>query len=164
MIWTCSKLVMEEWLMMNTVSICVQQYCIVVKSSFFLVTHFSMWAILKSPLILGNDVTNMVLLLYRNNLVAYTPSSPTTRCLSLPTMLSSPWIKMAAVLLVVSGSKLFLAAAICLCGKVVYETSKKSDVFPLPFINFILVALSLSLFSIPVQNHKQLISWWRTYL
>jgi alpha-galactosidase len=24
------------------------------------VTHFSMWAILKSPLILGNDVTNMV--------------------------------------------------------------------------------------------------------
>lgn len=24
------------------------------------VTHFSMWSILKSPLILGNDVTNMV--------------------------------------------------------------------------------------------------------
>jgi alpha-galactosidase len=26
------------------------------------VTHFSMWALLKSPLILGNDVTNMVCL------------------------------------------------------------------------------------------------------
>jgi hypothetical protein len=24
------------------------------------VTHFSMWALLKSPLILGNDITNMV--------------------------------------------------------------------------------------------------------
>lgn len=24
------------------------------------VTHFSMWAVLKSPLILGNDVTSMV--------------------------------------------------------------------------------------------------------
>jgi alpha-galactosidase len=28
------------------------------------VTHFSMWALLKSPLILGNDVTNMVCPLY----------------------------------------------------------------------------------------------------
>jgi len=27
---------------------------------FCLVTHFSMWAVLKSPLILGNDITNMV--------------------------------------------------------------------------------------------------------
>lgn len=25
-----------------------------------IVTHFSMWSVLKSPLILGNDVTNMV--------------------------------------------------------------------------------------------------------
>jgi alpha-galactosidase len=24
------------------------------------VTHFTMWCVLKSPLILGNDVTNMV--------------------------------------------------------------------------------------------------------
>lgn len=49
----------------------------------FIVTHFSMWAILKSPLILGNDLTSMVSL--------YTPASrPISKFLPEPSVISEP--------------------------------------------------------------------------
>jgi alpha-galactosidase len=41
------------------------------------VTHFSMWAVLKSPLILGNDVTNMVCPLFSPINIRYEAHSAT---------------------------------------------------------------------------------------
>lgn len=42
------------------------------KLTLMAVTHFSMWALLKSPLILGNDVTNMACVFCQNLCIGLT--------------------------------------------------------------------------------------------